>query len=146
MTGRTLQRSVTFHGTEADAETYRAEVAAEYSARRSVARAAPMLNVGELQTVANDVGRKGSGPRRHVAEQDLLLVRLAADTGARRGELAWPAVRRPTWPSPAHPAGGVFDRDHAAEVGTRSHGDAGHFGRKAVANPRGRLEAALPKR
>jgi integrase len=206
VTGRTLQRSVTFHGSDADAELYRVELAAEYAARRSIARAAPMLTVGELlnrwsqadhswkpstrvgyasnvkylladalaatrvvsltprqvrsalarweadgsstavvggrfrvlrsaigwaydervidvhpirnmrgparpeprrplsddavkalltaaecrllQTVANDAGGNGSGPRRQVAEQDLLLVRLAADSGARRGELA----------------------------------------------------------
>lgn len=48
VTGRTVQRSVTFHGTAADAETYRAEFAAEYAARRSVARAAPLLTVAEL--------------------------------------------------------------------------------------------------
>jgi integrase len=48
MTGRTLQRSITFHGSAAEAETYRLELAAEYAARRSVARAAPMLTVGEL--------------------------------------------------------------------------------------------------
>lgn len=48
VTGRTLQRSVTFHGPGAAAEVYRAELAAEYAARRSVARPAPMLTVGEL--------------------------------------------------------------------------------------------------
>lgn len=48
VTGRTVQRSVTFHGTASDAETYRAELAAEYAARRSVARAAPLLTLGEL--------------------------------------------------------------------------------------------------
>ena len=36
-----------------------------------------------VEAVANDA----SGRRRHLAEQDLLLVRLAADSGARRGEL-----------------------------------------------------------
>lgn len=41
-----------------------------------------------LEAVANDSGSKSSAARRHRAEQDLLLVRLAADTGARRGELA----------------------------------------------------------
>ena len=205
VTGRTIQRSVTFHGTEVDAETYRTELAAEYAARRSVALAAPMLTVGELldrwlaadhpwkpstwtshrsharrltsdalatkrvtaltpqvvreamarweaagatisvragrfrvlrsaigwayderiidhhpirtmrgpgrteprrplphsdvaallsaastgllEAVANDTATASSW-RRHVAEQNLLLVRLAADTGARRGELA----------------------------------------------------------
>lgn len=48
VTGRTLQRSVTFYGTGPDAEAYRVELAAEYAARRSVAQAAPMLTVGEL--------------------------------------------------------------------------------------------------
>lgn len=48
VTGRTLQRSVTFHGPDADAEVYRAELAAEYAARRSVTRSAPMLTVGGL--------------------------------------------------------------------------------------------------
>jgi integrase len=48
LTGRTLQRSVTFHGSADEAEVYRAELAAEYAARRSVARAAPMLTVGAL--------------------------------------------------------------------------------------------------
>lgn len=48
VTGRTMQRSVTFHGNAADADGYRADLAAEYAARRSVARAAPMLTVAEL--------------------------------------------------------------------------------------------------
>lgn len=47
-TGRTLQRSVTFHGSERDAFTYRRELADEYVARRSVAKAAPLLTVEEL--------------------------------------------------------------------------------------------------
>lgn len=41
-----------------------------------------------FEAVANDLGRPGDRERRHVTEQDLLLVRLAADSGARRGELA----------------------------------------------------------
>ena len=45
VTGRTLQRSVTFHGTAGEAEVYRSELAAEYAARRSVTKAAPMLTV-----------------------------------------------------------------------------------------------------
>ena len=49
-TGRTLQRSVTFRGSASDAESYRSELAAEYVARRSITRAAPMLTVGELLT------------------------------------------------------------------------------------------------
>jgi len=48
VTGRTIQRSVTFSGSRDEAELYRFELAAEYAARRSVARAAPMLAVGEL--------------------------------------------------------------------------------------------------
>ena len=40
-----------------------------------------------LEAVANDRGGRGDSERRHIAEQDLLLVRLAADSGARRGEL-----------------------------------------------------------
>jgi integrase len=206
VTGRTIQRSVTFHGTETDADTYRVELAGEYAARRSIARAAPLLTVGDLldrwlaadhpwkpstwsshrsnarflsadklastrvttltpqrvrdtlvrweadgatlsvragrfrvlrsaigwayderiidhhpirtmrgpgrseprrplpdadvtalftaastallEAVANDTTPGPSSWRRHVAEQDLLLLRLAADTGARRGELA----------------------------------------------------------
>jgi hypothetical protein len=43
LTGHTMQRSVTFRGTETDAEAYRAELAAEYAARRSASGAAPML-------------------------------------------------------------------------------------------------------
>ncbi len=207
VTGRTLQRSVTFHGSQGDAYTYRIELAAEYVARRSVTKAAPMLTVEELlarwlaadqpwkpstlvgyrsnvrgliadaalararvvsltprelrrafarwerasassavvggrfralraaigwayderiidyhpirqmrgprrpeprrplgdgdvgtllrvanarvlEAVANDTGSPGSARRRHCAEQDLLLLRLAADSGARLGELA----------------------------------------------------------
>ena len=207
VTGRTLYRSVTFRGDHDDAERYRAELAAEYRARRSITKAAPMLTVSELldrwlaadhpwkpstligyrsnakalqadiglasaravsltprliraafarwseegagptvisgrfrvlrsviggayderiidthpirtmrgparptprrpldtdalgqlladaetqllEAVANDRGGRGDRERRHGAEQDLLLVRLAADSGARRGELA----------------------------------------------------------
>lgn len=41
-----------------------------------------------LEAVANDTGSRSRRVRRHAAEQDLVLVRLAADSGARRGELA----------------------------------------------------------
>jgi integrase len=41
-----------------------------------------------LEAVANDNGTPRCVQHRHRCEQDLLLVRLAADTGARRGELA----------------------------------------------------------
>jgi integrase len=40
-----------------------------------------------LEALANDTGAGRTRHRRHMAEQDLLLVRLAADSGARRGEL-----------------------------------------------------------
>jgi len=48
VTAQTIQRSVTFRGSAGDAERYRQELAAEYAARRSVTRAAPMLTVAEL--------------------------------------------------------------------------------------------------
>jgi integrase len=48
VTGRTLQRSVTFRGTAGEAELYRVELAAEYQQRRAVTRAAPLLTVDEL--------------------------------------------------------------------------------------------------
>jgi hypothetical protein len=48
VTGRTLSRSVTFRGSEPDAHAYREELAAEYVARRSVAKAAPKLTLAEL--------------------------------------------------------------------------------------------------
>src|SRR4051794_40356181 len=48
LTGRTLQRSVTFYGTATEAEVYRAELAEEYAQRRTVTRTAPMLTVAEL--------------------------------------------------------------------------------------------------
>lgn len=41
-----------------------------------------------LEAIANDRDHLSTRARRHAAEQDLLMVRLAADTGARRGELA----------------------------------------------------------
>ena len=207
VTGRTLTRSVTFYGDRHAAEKYSNELAGEYRARRSIARAAPLLTVSELlerwiaadhpwkpstvvgyrsnasalrsdpvlapirvvsltprvlrsafarwtdagaglavvsgrfralraaigwayderiidihpirtmrgparpsprrpletdalgqllaaaealllEAVANDRGPRSDRERRHLAEQDLLLVRLAADSGARRGELA----------------------------------------------------------
>lgn len=40
-----------------------------------------------LEAVANDDGSTWAKRALHAAEQDLLLVRLAADSGARRGEL-----------------------------------------------------------
>jgi integrase len=48
VSGRTLQRSVTFHGSATDATAYRIELAAEYAQRREVSLAAPMLTVEEL--------------------------------------------------------------------------------------------------
>jgi integrase len=44
--------------------------------------------LSHLEMHANHVGDHPSLHRLHRAEQDLLLIRLAADTGARRGELA----------------------------------------------------------
>jgi integrase len=41
-----------------------------------------------LEALANDSGSSRASNHRHKAEQDLLLTRLAADSGARRGELA----------------------------------------------------------
>ncbi|MBW3651425.1 MAG: tyrosine-type recombinase/integrase [Actinobacteria bacterium] len=46
-----------------------------------------MASTSALAAVAHDDGRPSGRRRRQAAEQDLLLVRLAADTGARRGEL-----------------------------------------------------------
>jgi integrase len=48
VTGRTMQRSVTFRGCESDADAYRRLLAANRQARRSIARAAPMLTVAAL--------------------------------------------------------------------------------------------------
>jgi len=48
VTGRVIQRSVTFHGTAADAEAYQRDLADEYARRRTATRVAPLLTVGEL--------------------------------------------------------------------------------------------------
>jgi hypothetical protein len=48
VTGWTVTRSVTFHGSRGDANAYAAELAAERTARRSIARAAPFVTVDEL--------------------------------------------------------------------------------------------------
>lgn len=48
VTGRTLQRSVTFYGSAVDADVYRSQLALEYAERRAVTRAAPMLTTAEL--------------------------------------------------------------------------------------------------
>lgn len=48
VTGRTLQRSVTFYGEAADADAYRSQLAGEYAERRIVTREAPMLTTAEL--------------------------------------------------------------------------------------------------
>jgi hypothetical protein len=48
VTGRVIQRSVTFYGSAAEVEHYRAEIATEYARRRGAVRAAPMLTIGEL--------------------------------------------------------------------------------------------------
>lgn len=48
VTGRTVQRSFSFHGTAAQAEARCAELAAEYAERRAVVQQAPFLTIGEL--------------------------------------------------------------------------------------------------
>ena len=48
VSGRTVQRSFSFHGSAEDAELRRKELAAEWAERRAIRRAAPFLNVGEL--------------------------------------------------------------------------------------------------
>jgi integrase len=48
VTGRVMQRSLTFHGSGRAAEQYRHELAVEYQKRRAATRAAPMLTVAEL--------------------------------------------------------------------------------------------------
>jgi hypothetical protein len=47
-TGRTLQRSVTFRGTEADAAAHRQALAAQHVAQRSLVGPSPRLTVAEL--------------------------------------------------------------------------------------------------
>ncbi len=48
VTGRNVQRSVTFHGSGGQAEAFRGELAAEHAGRRAAVRAAPLLTVAEL--------------------------------------------------------------------------------------------------
>src|SRR5262245_32962388 len=48
VTGRTQQRSVTFHGSEEDADAYRSALAAERHARRSISQPAPRVTVAAL--------------------------------------------------------------------------------------------------
>jgi integrase len=48
VSGRTVQRSFTFHGCASDAELHRKELAAEWAERRAIRRAAPFLSVAEL--------------------------------------------------------------------------------------------------
>jgi integrase len=48
VSGRTVQRSFSFHGGVEDAELWRKELAAEWAERRAMRRAAPFLSVGEL--------------------------------------------------------------------------------------------------
>ncbi|MGH9079161.1 MAG: tyrosine-type recombinase/integrase, partial [Acidimicrobiales bacterium] len=48
VSGRTVQRSFVFHGDECEAEARRQELAAEWTERRAIRRAAPFLTVGEL--------------------------------------------------------------------------------------------------
>jgi integrase len=48
VSGRTVQRSFSFHGTAEDAALRRKELAAEWAERRAIRRAAPFLTVGDL--------------------------------------------------------------------------------------------------
>jgi len=48
VSGRTVQRSFSFHGCAEKAELHRKELAAEWAERRAIRRAAPFLTVGEL--------------------------------------------------------------------------------------------------
>ena len=48
VSGRTVQRSFSFHGSAEDAELRRKELAAEWAERRAIRRAAPFLTAGEL--------------------------------------------------------------------------------------------------
>jgi len=48
VSGRTVQRSFSFHGCAEEAELHRKELAAEWAERRAIRRAAPFLTVGEL--------------------------------------------------------------------------------------------------
>ncbi len=48
VSGRTVHRSFAFHGCAEDAQLRRKELAAEWSERRAIRRAAPFLTVGEL--------------------------------------------------------------------------------------------------
>ena len=48
VSGRTVQRSFSFHGSVEDAELWRKELAAEWAEQRAVRRAAPFLTVGDL--------------------------------------------------------------------------------------------------
>jgi hypothetical protein len=48
VSGRTVQRSIWFHGVAADAELRRRELAAQFAEYRSIRRASPFLTVGEL--------------------------------------------------------------------------------------------------
>ncbi len=48
VTGRTIQRSVTFHGTEADARTYSADLAADATTRRAITAPAPLITVAAV--------------------------------------------------------------------------------------------------
>jgi integrase len=48
VSGRTVQRSFSFHGCAEEAQLRRKELAAEWAERRAIRRAAPFLSVGEL--------------------------------------------------------------------------------------------------
>ena len=89
VTDRVIQRSVTFHGTAVDAETYRQELAAEYARRRVATRAAPLLTVGEVVErwlladhpwrLSTWVGYR-SAARQLANDDELAVIREAAGT------------------------------------------------------------------
>jgi hypothetical protein len=101
VTGRTVTRSVTFHGNRADATAYAADLAAEHTAHRSLARAAPFVTVDELlgRGLAADHRWKPSTYRgyrsnaRHLSSDPLGAVRVCTLTPSRvRAALArWQA-------------------------------------------------------
>lgn len=93
-----------------------------------------------LEAIANDTDHRRGALHRHRCELDLLLARLAADGGARRGELA--ALRlgdlrgRVLHISRADSAG---QPDHT-QVGPWAHADPGRRHSPAVAHPCRRME------
>ena len=91
-----------------------------------------------LEAVANDIGRPGDRERRHVAEQDLLLVRLAADSGARRGSLQHSSSTTSETGSCTSPCR-VGGHDRNTEIGTRPNTHDRHSYCDVMAPTRRRL-------